>query len=705
MKKENTKIQLSQKNTRTQAHQMNKSASANNYSQLFGLSAVILLGICIYSNSFDCSFHLDDKNNILENVNIRNLSDIKTIWNYNSTRFIPNLSFAINYHFGELNVWGYHFLNLLIHLINTCLVWWLTILILSSPNLKSHEIAGHKKAIAIITAFLFVSHPLATQSVTYIVQRMASMASMFYFLSLALYIKARFSDTKSLQSYLLFIGSIGSAILAIFSKENTYTLPFAIIMIEIFFLQTKKPSFRLSDYRLILLMTLVASAIIMIYFKFNSSIFRTILPSGTRQFIITPFNYLLTQFPVIATYIKLLFLPLHQNLDYDFPISNNFFEVSTLLSFLLILSLIILAIFLFKRNRIISFGIFWFFMTLSVESSVVPIEDLIFEHRTYLPSFGFFLILSSGLFSLLWNKHKYILIFIFTVIISANSILTYERNNIWKDEFSLWDDVILKSPNKARPYLNRGVAYWDLNYPEKAIADYKKAVNLNPKYFSFAYLNLGIALASIGQWSSAIDNYNKTIEIDTNNSEAYSSRAISFASMNESEKAIVDFSIAISLNPNNGKNYYNRGNVYMNKMQWKEAIIDYSQAIKIDPNYIDAYSNRAIVFGNLGEIDKSILDCSKAIEIDPMYIKAYTNRAINFSSLKRWKEAIKDYSLVIQYNPNNKYSYFGRGIVYINTEQWELAISDFSKVIEIDPNFKSAYSSREFANSKMPKMK
>ncbi len=669
------------------------------------LLIIFFVGLIIYSNSFKCSFHLDDRNSIMENVSIRNLSDIGAIWNYNHSRFIPYLSFAINYHFGELNVWGYHFVNVLIHLITSGLVWWLTMLLFSTPGLKSHSLAEHKKSIALFTALLFVSHPLATQSVTYIVQRMAAMVAMFYFLSLTLYIKARISENNGVSRYFLFGGAIVAAILALLTKENAFTLPFTIVLIEIFFLSTNTPKIRFNDKRVIFLLTAIASMAVIFSISFSGSIFKPLPASGGNNFVVSSMDYLLTQFSVILTYVRLLILPINQNLDYDYPLATSFFALGTLFSFLIFISLISLAIYLFNKNRIVSFGIFWFFITLAVESSIIPIADLIFEHRTYLPSFGFFLIISSLGYMFLRKNNKSILLALFIVLIATYSGMTFQRNKVWKDELSLWNDVITKSPNKARPYMNRGVAYWSMDQREKALADYAKAVELNPKYYSLAYFNLGVAYASFNQWEKAIDSYTKSLEINPENSEAYASRAVAYGNLNQMDKALADFQIAITKNPNNQNNYYNRGNIYMSKQQWAEAVNDYTKAIEIDPRYIDSYSNRAIVYGSTGELEKAIIDCSKVIELDPNYIKAYNNRAITYGSLKKWKEAIADYSTVIQFAPKNKSAYYSRGVGYTNTEQWELAAADFAKVLELDPSDPLANSSRQFALSKLQNKK
>jgi len=373
-----------------QERQVNKSKSY----EVFGFFILILLGIIIYSDSFDCSFHFDDLKRIVYNPAIRNLTDLKTIWTYAPNRPLSFFTFAVNYQFNRFDVPNWHVVNLAFHLIDACLVWWLALLIFSTLAKKDDQMARNKKILAFLTALLFVSHPLAIQSVTYIYQRQVTMVAMFYLLSLSLYIKARLSDNGNTSKILLFTGSLVSAVLAMLTKENAFTLPFTILLFEIFFVGTKKFSMNFTDYRVIILLVAFLAILFIIPFSHSFSFFKPILPGGGNPYTLTPGNYFFTQLSVILKYIRLLCLPLSQNLDYDFPISNSFFEARTLISFSILLSLILLALFIYKRHRIISFGIFWFFITLSIESSFIPIHDVIFEYRTYLPSFGFFLILS-----------------------------------------------------------------------------------------------------------------------------------------------------------------------------------------------------------------------------------------------------------------------------------------------------------------------
>src|SRR3990167_5669134 len=208
-------------------------------------SAIILccVGIIIYSNTLHGSFHFDDTGSIVENVSIRHLTDLAAIWNFWPTRFITYLSLAINYHFNGLNVFGYHLFNLIVHLGSAFLVWWLALLTLSTPRMKDEKISDHGDLIALFIGLLFVAHPIQTQAVTYIIQRAASLAALFYLASLCLYVKSRALD-RGIRNPLIrkfyYGGSLVTAVLAMFTKEMSITLPFMLLLYEYCFLKPKK---------------------------------------------------------------------------------------------------------------------------------------------------------------------------------------------------------------------------------------------------------------------------------------------------------------------------------------------------------------------------------------------------------------------------------------------------------------------------------
>jgi len=659
-------------------------AKDSRFFEPLGLGIIILLGSLLYSNSFNCSFHLDDAINIVDNPDIRNLYDVKTWWNHNSSRPIPFFTFALNYHFGQYQVWGWHLFNLIIHLINAVLVWWLSTLMFSSPALKDHPLHQHKSMLALLTALLFVSHPLATQSVTYIVQRMASMVALFYMLSVALYMAGRLRENSSVSKYLLFAGSFGSAVLALLTKENAFTLPFAILLVEICFLNTKRLSINFKNKGILLLLAAASGVILFALMKYSvGNFFKPIAPDSVNDYrTITAYNYLLTQFSVIVKYIGLLLLPVHQNLDHDILLSNHFFELSTVLNFGLLLSLFLAGIFFFKNHRILSFGIFWFFLTLSIESSIIPISDLIFEHRTYLPSLGFFLILSSGIYTLLYDKNKSLALALFVLIIGSNSILTFQRNKVWKDDLTLWNDVVSKSPNKARGYNNRGsLLYLEKKY-EQAIKDIDKAIALKPMYAD-AYYNRGVYFNNENKYEQAINDFNKAIALKPNYVDAYNNRGTTYNSMGKHELALKDFQKTLELNPKHTNAWFNCGNALQKMGESEKAIDAYSRVLELDPQYVKAYDERARALININKTAEALKDFDKAIEIDPGNVNVYNNRGTLHYQEKRYEAALSDYSKAITLKPDFAGAYFNRGATENTLGQKTAACQDLKQAADL----------------------
>lgn len=260
----------------------------------------------------------------------------------------------------------------------------LHILKLNLSNLQSYFFS-------LTVSLLFILHPIQTQAVTYISQRFASLAALFAFSSIYCYLQYR---NKSSSAY--YIGSLLFALLAFKTKENTATLPLIIIMLEWLVF---RPSNRHKKIIIAVIPYFFLLSVIVFSFvnakKPVAELVNDIIGKSVETSTISRTTYLMTQFRVITTYLRLLLLPIRQSIDYYYPLSKSFFEGKTFLCFLLLLCLLIISIIIRKKYTAISVGMLWFFIFLIVESSIIPIADVIFEHRLYLPSFGFFFALTS----------------------------------------------------------------------------------------------------------------------------------------------------------------------------------------------------------------------------------------------------------------------------------------------------------------------
>jgi hypothetical protein len=358
---------------------------------LIAFAVIAVLVLIAYSNTFTASFHFDDDAAIAENPNIKRVSPETLNAVLHTNRPIVNLSLMFNYAVSGMNVVGWHIFNISVHIMNSWFVYLLFLWTLNAPALRG-RFGGQAPRMAFFGALLFAVHPVQTESVTYIISRTELLASFFFLASLLLFIQG----TRE-EKYRYYAGAFVTSLMAMGSKEWAVTLPAMVFLYDYLFLAEGKFSViarRWKAYVLMLLPWALIAYIVMTFLVGSTSAGFNI--SGQRG--ITPWTYLLTSFNVIWTYIRLLFLPINQNLDYDYPVAKTLLEFPTLLSFLAHIAVVAAAWWLYRRKGqvLIPFGLAWFYVTLSPTQSFVPILDVIFEHRIYLPSIGIFLAFITG---------------------------------------------------------------------------------------------------------------------------------------------------------------------------------------------------------------------------------------------------------------------------------------------------------------------
>jgi tetratricopeptide (TPR) repeat protein len=629
----------------------------------YAVILIALVGLLAYANSFENAFQFDDGYHIVEGKKIKNIDNVLTErhWKQINNRPFSFFTLAVNYKIHQLDVTGYHVTNLLFHVLAGYFLFLLALEILSLNIFRNNKtLENYRVLIALFAAFIFVAHPIQTQAVTYIIQRMSVLAGLFYILSVFLYVKGRKAHlhegpTPVWAPYAFYAGAIIAGIFGFLSKQNAATFPLAFILVEALFIRNAQD--KVDRKFFIVLVLLVAGAVTYGFMQRG-------LPVEYDK--ISRSNYFFTQLRVMVKYWQLLLLPVNQHLDYYWRVSSTLWGYRELLSLGFHLAALAGAVILvWKKWTIPAFMIFWFYLTLSVESSFIPIRDVIFEHRLYLATAGFGLGVSYLVFYFLGLKKA-------TYPIAALSLLTLvyagaslNRNNMWKTSYSIWNDSVKKSPKRERAWYWLGTHYTEARDPQNAMKCFSTSIECNP-LFPLAYNGRGNLRKETGDLEGALKDYDRAIELDPKYMTAYYNRGIAKAAKNQYTAAIVDYDRSIRLGNRSAAVYYNRGNAKRIKGLHKEAIQDYTQAIRIDRKYPLAYYNRGLTKAAMGDHSSAITDIDAAINIDPRNHLFYNGKGVSLLQMEKYTEAVQNFDQSLKLNPGFGQAYYNRGYTKFN---------------------------------------
>ncbi len=577
-----------------------------------------LLIFAIYSNTLHSPLIFDDLHTITHNQHNRLIqltpeSLCKAGFSgTNSSRPTAKISFALDYYFNQgLNVVSLHLTNIIIHIINAIFLYYFLILTFKTPALKN-KYKKHRNWISLLTSLLWAMHPLHTQSVVYIVQRMNSLSVLFYLLAFICFINARFSQKKAPVLFLS-SASLLSGILAVGSKEIAVTLPGFIILYEFFFFQDLNRSW-LKQKKFILI-AFFGAAISLFLIKFGISFWESIPASYDRRDF-TLLERLLTEPRVILFYLSLLFLPLPSrlNLEHDFPLSHSLINpLTTLPALLLIFLFVIVAIVITKKERLLAFAIFWFLGNLILESSFIPLE-IIFEHRTYLPSMMVCLVLVTTMVYFIPYRTLFPVMILLVALLAWG---TYERNKTWNSELSILTDCVKKSPDKARSQYNLGIVYSEQGAPYKAISHYEQALRINPQSAS-VNTNLGLELFRLGFINKAITHYEQALLIAPGFPMAHFHMGEALVAKNNTQKALIHFQMSTKEETELPPPIYSKiGEIYISLKEPKLALNVYKKALKNTPATPAILNNMGIACIMLGDNEDAAILLKQSIKLFP----------------------------------------------------------------------------------------
>jgi Tfp pilus assembly protein PilF len=577
----------------------------------------------IYSNTFQAGWHLDDYQNIVTNprLKMRNLSPgsiKKTFFSaFDGGAYLGKklyrpavcLTFGLNYYFGKLDPAGYHLVNIMVHFL-TAVFLFLTILTLfQSPRLRGGD---PEKAffIALLSTALWAVNPIQTQAVTYIVQRMAAMVTLFYLMGLFYYIKGRLEQVSIKKRVVYFTSAFLSFLLALGSKENAALWPAAVLMVEIIFFQDLgRPAIR-KRFVLIFGVSVLVVLLIGAWF-FMGSGFGFIKGYADRPFTLV--QRLLTEPRILIFYLSQIFYPIPARLsiEHDITISTSLFHPwTTLPSIFIIILLIGWSILRIHKRPILSFAILFFFLNHVIEGSIIPLE-LIFEHRNYLPSLFVFLPIAAGLSHLLdhyvrKNKKMHtILVSFIALVIIGFGCGTFIRNLAWATEKSLWEDAIRKAPGSSRPYHNLAWAHYDrVGQWRMSLELYRQALALKKHNESKKHITLG-NIANVyyqtRDYRKATELWNKALALNSRNQKIRYYLASTFIKLGDLKAASAHADQLVAKRPDHPDYLNLKGFILMKQKRFEDALPFFRKCLQLYPNNKKAMINLGACLTVLGQ--------------------------------------------------------------------------------------------------------
>jgi len=567
---------------------------------------LLVLGSLVYGNHLHNSFQFDTVAYIMNQHRLDNINEQLTI-NYLFKDFfhrsLLQISIAFNAHLDGFRTFSYHLINLVLHLINCLLIYFITLrtwFYLKSVNCEYKENEIH--FVALFTAVLFLLHPIQTESVVYIMSRSEVFAGTFYLCSILLfqvYISKDWPRRVGFKFVVLFIPVfflIGFSV-----KQTLITLPLVLLLYFLFGQDSQSASIRwLNKNKWKIGITILVGISLLFHKLLTDELFLT--GESTAGEDIGRLNYMLTQPSVVFYYyLKLLLFPINLNIDPDIALITEWWSWKFITALIGLAGLISFS-FRAKEKRLLLYFISWFLIVLSPSSSIITLSDLAAEHRTYLASYSFYAVIAFFVYKVTHlNSRSYpkkcrdtllvISIFIFIIF----SILTIKRNQIWASEVSLWSDTLQKSPQKIRPVINIAQAYTKIGNFDLAIEYYEKAQDLNPNVFAVNY-NLGNLYFVRGREEDALRLLNTAALISPKTPETHGLLGEIYLKRKQIELARFHLNLAVEIKPNYALAMRNLGIIYYFHLKKpEEAAVYFSRALSVDPNQKDADNIRVLV--------------------------------------------------------------------------------------------------------------
>lgn len=581
--------------------------------------------LCSYFNTLFADFVWDDSFYLIKNSYVKSFKFLPLFFTndfghvhinkIDSHYYRPLLAFSymFNHSLWGKNPLGYHIVSLILH-IAICILIFLFIKLLTG-----------EKFLAFVSSLLFAVHPIHTEAVSFISYGLSNISVVFFMASLILFIKH-----VRANNFLFYLFSLVCFLFSLLTMETTISLPLIIICIDYIFISKcnirtlvkNLRSFHLGFFVVLGVYLLTRSYFIGWSFIAGETQLGTNFISGT-----SPFWRIYTAIKIIVLYTKVLILPYNLMTDHIIFPANSLFEP------VVIIGIATLSLFLYtsfkciKKYPIFSLSIFWFLIAILPLSNIFPLKNIFSERSLYIPSIGFcmgigfmfFWLLQKDIKTRLLNYKKSI-VFVFILLVLALGRVTYERNKVWENDFTLWYDTVMKSPNSPRAHYNLGRVYFNLNFLEEAIEQYDLALMngfQSAPSVKYGVLNAkGQIYLRKGLTGEAIESFKSAITILPHKELAYNNLANAYSENRQYKEAEEAALTALDKNPYLNDAYYTLAIIYRKSGMLDAAINSFKEYLKFRPDFPEVYLDIGYVYYEKGDFQEAGRFWLKALKIE-----------------------------------------------------------------------------------------
>jgi len=672
----------------------------------YQIALLVVFSALPYLYTLGNGFVYDDKFTITNNYLIKSWHRVSTIFTSGyftdsgelSYRPVVTLSYFFDYAVWRLNPLGYHLTNILLHCLNTVLLFFLLVCFVDITNNKGRQelnigishvpvqlpLKAKRTFIAFTACLLFCIHPILAEAVNAISYREDVLVATFY-------IAAFFSCLLVLKrgSNRWYAASLLCYFLSLFAKEMAITFPLLVGLFDFLFLDKRRFIFRLTRYYI----GYIAISVFYVLVRF------VFLHNPTESYIPYPHDSIwinfLTMSNVLSSYFRMLFFPTGLNADYVVTHVVSPLKISFVISFLVIVSVGVITYRLYSHSRVLFFSVLWFFITLLPVMNIIPIENIMAERYLYMPLIGFCLAGSYmlGCFRRQNPEYKVLhssgFVFISIVIVTGFSWQICGRSKVWHSEFSLWSETVKSSPQSSRVHNNLGVLYKSMGFIDAAIQEYRTAIQIRPEYseahgnlanvylgkgisvldknvLSKSHDNLAKAYVDEGYFKDAIAEYKKSIEICPLNETAHFNLGVTYGKLGMFNDAKTEYENVLRINNNNPHVHNNLGNIYEDGGLLDKALGEYKFSVSIDPSSAITHNNIGNIYFKKGLLDEAVLEYRIAVKNNPAGLEYHENLANAFVSKGLIEEAIAEYEQIVVLHPEHFKSYVSLIMLFWN---------------------------------------